>query len=32
MHMIWKGLVKRLDGNNAMAQAKFVESLFAVAA
>jgi hypothetical protein len=32
MHMIRKGQVKRLDRNDAMGQAKFVESLFHVAA
>jgi transposase, IS6 family len=32
MHMIRKGQVKRLDGRDAMCQAKFVESLFGIAA
>ncbi len=32
MHMIHKGQVKRLDGRDAVGQAKFVESLFQVAA
>jgi IS6 family transposase len=32
MHMMRKGQVKRLDGRDAMGQAKFVESLFRVAA
>ena len=32
MHMIRKGQVKRLDGRDAAGQAKFIESLFAVAA
>ena len=31
-HMLRKGQVKRLDGRDAVGQAKFVESLFAVAA
>jgi len=31
VNMIRKGQVKRLDGNDAMGQAKFVESLFGVA-
>ena len=31
MHMMRKGQVKRLDGRDAMGQAKFVESLFGVA-
>jgi hypothetical protein len=31
-HMMRKGQVKRLDGRDAAAQAKFVESLFGVAA
>jgi len=32
MHMMRKGQVKRLDGRDAIGQAKFVESLFGVAA
>lgn len=32
MHMLHKGQVKRLDGRDAVGQAKFVESLFRVAA
>ena len=32
MHMIRKGQVKRLDRNDAVGQAKFVESLFQIAA
>jgi IS6 family transposase len=32
MHMMRKGQVKRLDGRDAMGQAKFVESLFQIAA
>ena len=32
MHMVRKGQVKRLDGTDAVGQAKFVESLFGVAA
>lgn len=32
LHMIGKGQVKRLDGKDAVGQAKFVESLFGVAA
>ncbi len=32
MHMLHKGQVKRLDGRDAQGQAKFVASLFAVAA
>jgi transposase-like protein len=32
MHMMRKGQVKRLDRNNAVGQAKFVESLFGIAA
>jgi IS6 family transposase len=32
MHMMRKGQVKRLGGNDAMGQAKFVESLFPIAA
>ncbi len=32
MHMVRKGQVKRLDGRDAVGQAKFVESLFGVAA
>jgi len=32
LHMLHKGQVKRLDGGNAMGQAKFVASLFQVAA
>ena len=32
MHMMRKGQVKRLDGSDAMGQAKFVESLLGVAA
>ncbi len=32
MHMIHKGQVKRLDGRDTMGQARFVESLFGVAA
>jgi transposase-like protein len=32
MHMLRKGQVKRLNGNDAMGQAKFVESLFQLAA
>lgn len=32
LHMMWKGQVKRLDRNDAVGQAKFVESLFSVAA
>jgi len=31
-HMMRKGQVKRLDGGDSAGQAKFVESLFAVAA
>jgi len=32
MHMKRKGQVKRLDGRDAVRQARFVESLFGVAA
>ena len=32
MHMLRRGQVKRLDGRDAVGQAKFVESLFGVAA
>jgi len=32
MHMIRKGQVKRLDEREALGQAKFVESLFGIAA
>ncbi len=32
LHMLHKGQVKRLDGGDAMGQAKFVASLFQVAA
>lgn len=32
MHMLRKGQVKRLDGRDAVGQAKFVESLFGAAA
>jgi transposase-like protein len=32
MHMIRKGYVKRLDGRDSAGQAKFVESLFDIAA
>ncbi|MGA9996148.1 MAG: hypothetical protein WBP93_12090 [Pyrinomonadaceae bacterium] len=32
MNMIRKGQVKRLDGSDAIGQAKFVESLFQIAA
>ena len=32
MHMLRKGQVKRLDGRDALGQAKFVESLFGIAA
>jgi len=32
MNMIRKGQVKRLDGNDAMGQAKFIASLFQIAA
>lgn len=32
LHMMRKGQVKRLDRRDAMGQAKFVESLFSVAA
>lgn len=32
LHMIGKGQVKRLDGRDAVGQAKFVESLFCIAA
>ena len=32
MHMMWKGQVKSLDGRDSIGQAKFVESLFGVAA
>jgi hypothetical protein len=32
MHMMRKGHVKRLDGRDAVGQAKFVQSLFSVAA
>jgi hypothetical protein len=32
MHMIRKGQVKRLDGRDSAEQAKFVKSLFGVAA
>jgi transposase-like protein len=32
MHMMRKGQVKRLDGRDTMGQAKFVESLFRIAA
>jgi IS6 family transposase len=32
LHMIRKGQVKRLDGRDALGQAKFVESLFQIAA
>ena len=32
MHVLRKGQVKRLDGRDAMGQAKFVASLFDVAA
>ena len=31
MHMLRKGQVKRLDGRDAVDQAKFVESLFQLA-
>lgn len=31
-HMMRKGQVKRLDGRDAIGQAKFVQSLFGVAA
>jgi IS6 family transposase len=32
MHMLRKGQVKRLDGRDSVGQAKFVESLFGIAA
>lgn len=32
LHMMRKGQIKRLDGRDSAAQAKFVESLFGVAA
>ncbi len=32
LHMVRKGQVKRLDGRDALGQAKFVESLFGIAA
>ena len=32
LHMMRKGQVKRLDGSDAVGQAKFVESLFQIAA
>jgi hypothetical protein len=32
MHLMRKGQVKRLDGRDAMGQAKFVENLFRFAA
>jgi IS6 family transposase len=32
MHMLRKGQVKRLDGRDAVGQAKFVQSLFDIAA
>ncbi|HYH84880.1 MAG TPA: hypothetical protein VEX60_05310 [Pyrinomonadaceae bacterium] len=32
LHMMRKGQVKRLDGRDAVGQARFVESLFGVAA
>ncbi len=32
LHMMRKGQIKRLDGRNAVGQAKFVESLFGIAA
>ncbi len=32
MHMMRKGQVKRLDGRDAVGQAKFVESMFGIAA
>ena len=32
MHVMRKGQVKRLDGRDAIGQAKFIESLFGVAA
>jgi IS6 family transposase len=32
MHILRKGQVKRLDGRDAVGQAKFVESLFGIAA
>jgi hypothetical protein len=32
MHMMSKGQVKRLDGRDSVGQAKFIESLFGVAA
>lgn len=32
MHMIRKGQVERLDGRDAIGQAKFVESLFGIVA
>ena len=32
LHMIGKGQVKRLDGRDSLGQAKFVDSLFGVAA
>jgi hypothetical protein len=32
MHMLRRGQVKRLDGRDAVGQAKFAESLFGVAA
>jgi len=32
MHMMRKGQVKRLDGTDAVGQAKFVENLFVIAA
>ena len=32
MHMMRKGRVKRLDGGDAIGQAKFVEGLFGIAA
>lgn len=32
MHMMRKGQVKKLDGRNPVGQAKFIESLFQIAA
>jgi hypothetical protein len=32
MHMMRKGQIKRFDGRDTMGQAKFVESLFRIAA
>lgn len=32
LHMMRKGQVKRLDGRDSLGQAKFVESLFGIAA